>query len=242
MNIAIVKAGGTGQRIKGKNISLPKQFIEVEGKPLLIYSIEPLQKANNIDKIIISCHENYIDLAEKYCKKFNITKLLKIVKGGETTRDSFLNGLKVAKNLMNDDDLIIMADAVRPLVSTTTVEEIVNKAKEYGAAGGMVKIAECAFTCDEEDKISYIGNDASYMSKTPQAIKLGYLEKYNKQAIEMNVYEKCPALCTLCINTNNPYAIVKDSPYNIKITYQNQLEFFEMIVKNGLREKIMNIK
>ena len=143
---------------------------------------------------------------------------------------------------MNDDDLVIMADAVRPLVSTSTVEEIVEKAKECGAAGGMVKIAECAFICDEKDSISYIGNDTSYMSKTPQAIKLGYLEKYNRQAKEMNVYENCPALCTLCINTNNPYAIVKDSPYNIKITYQHQLDFFEMIVKNGLLEKIINIK
>ncbi|WP_294468580.1 2-C-methyl-D-erythritol 4-phosphate cytidylyltransferase [uncultured Anaerofustis sp.] len=244
MNIVIVKAGGTGSRMGDKYDGIPKQFIEIQGKPILIYSIEPFEHANNIDKIIISCHKDYIELAWEYCRKFNISKVFKIIEGGKTTNDSFFNGVKEAEKYMSDEDIIILGDAVRPLVSENTVEEIVKQAKTHGAAGGAVRIAECAFTKSkkEKDTFQYLGNDGSYMSKTPQGIKLGKLKQYKKEAEQMGVYNNCPALCTLAINTNNPYTFVPDSPYNIKITYENQLDFFEMIVKNGLREKIINIK
>ena len=243
MNIVIVKAGGKGNRMGDKYQSIPKQFIEVENKPIIIYALEAYEKSKNIDKIIISCHKDYIDLAWKYCKKFNITKVTDIIEGGETTNDSFFNGVKVAEKYMDNEDIILQCDAVRPLVSYKTVDKIVEKAKQYGAAGSATSTSECLFNKNKcSDEYRYLGVGGSYLSKTPQGIKLKNLKKYKKLADELNIFDNCPALCTLSINTGNDYYFVEDSPYNIKITYESQLEFFEIIVKNGLREKIINIK
>ena len=244
MNIIVVKAGGTGERLANGKYDVPKQFIEVCGKPLIIYSIEPFQKAENLDRIIISCHKDYIDLCWNYVKRFGITKVTDIIEGGKTTQDSFDKGVEVAMKDMTEDDILLVGDAVRPLVAASTVEEMIREAEDCGAAGGGVRMAECSFSfpTGREEEYNYLGNDNGILSKTPQAIKLGKYFEYKKKAEEMGIWDNCPALCALSVNTGNPYRFVRDCPYNVKITYEAQLDFFRMIVENGLVENIIDIK
>ena len=244
MNVIVVKAGGIGERIANDKYTVPKQFIEIKGKPLLIYSMEPFQQAKNLDRIIIACHKDYIDLCWDYVKKFNMTKVSDIVEGGETTQDSFDRGVDCAMQYMTDDDVILVGDAVRPLVASSTVEGMIEMAVKYGAAGGGVKMAECSFSypTGKETEYNYLGNDNGILSKTPQAIKLGKYFEYRQAAMDMGIWENCPALCALSVNTGNPYKFVPDCPYNLKITYEAQLDFFRMIVENDLIESITSIK
>ena len=243
MNVAIIKAGGTGSRIQNDRFDIPKQFIEVKGKPIIIYSIEPLQNAENVDRIIISCHSDYIDLCWDYVRKFGITKVTDIVEGGKTTIDSFNNAFDVVKDEMTDEDIIIMNDAVRPLYATETIEEIVEAAKKYNAAGGGARVPECTYSTPfkQNSDFEYLGSDNVMVSKAPQAIKLGEYNRCKKAAIEMGIYDNCPTPCTLTQNTGRGYRFIPDSPYNIKITYDAQLDFFIAVVEAGIYDQIIHI-
>ena len=132
MNIAVIFAGGSGSRMHTK--SRPKQFLEYNGKPIIIYTLELFDNHPQIDSIVVSCIESWIPFLEKMLKKFEITKVQRIVPGGETGQDSIYNGLSAAHDLSEgDNDVVLIHDGVRPLITEQTITDNIKKVCEEGS-------------------------------------------------------------------------------------------------------------
>ena len=129
--IAIIIAGGSGKRM-GQDI--PKQFINVGEKPIIVYTLEAFQKHPSIDNIIVVCIDGWHDILSAYAKQFNITKLCSIVSGGNCGQESIKNGLDEAARLFDKDDMVLIHDAIRPMVSNDIISDNIAKCKLYGNA------------------------------------------------------------------------------------------------------------
>ena len=132
MNIALIVAGGTGNRM---GLDIPKQFVLVNNKPILIYTIEAFLKHPQIDDIYLVIHQDYLDEVNGWIKTYNLNKVKAVIKGGETRQISVFNGLKeMKKNGIKDDDIILIHDAARPLVNSTIISNNISTCQKYGAA------------------------------------------------------------------------------------------------------------
>lgn len=127
MNVATIFAGGTGQRMK--TAACPKQFLKLYGKPIIIYTLEVFQQHPAIDHIIVACVSGWEDRLEKMCTDYGITKLYKIVQGGKDTQESKLNALYGLADLCQDDDIVLMHDAVRPMITAQLISIISKRSK-----------------------------------------------------------------------------------------------------------------
>lgn len=133
MNIAVIFAGGTGQRMN--TASKPKQFLELHGKPIIIYTLEYFQKHSQIDGIVVVCLESWIDYCENLLKKYQIDKVLKIVPGGNSGQESIFNGLEAAHQIsVNEQDIVLIHDGVRPLINEALITNCIASVKKHGNA------------------------------------------------------------------------------------------------------------
>lgn len=147
MNIAIIIAGGSGHRM-GQDI--PKQFINVYDKPVLIYTLEGFQRHPQIDAIEVVCIEGWNDIVWAYAKQFNINKLKWIVSGGNSGQESIRNGVYNLENKANKDDTIIIHDGIRPLVEPSVLTDVISKCHKYGNAVTSLPYNEQIFVVDDE--------------------------------------------------------------------------------------------
>lgn len=184
MNIAVIFAGGTGKRMNTK--SKPKQFLEMHGKPVLIYTLENFQNHPLIDHIILVCLETWIDYAAGLMKKFGITKVAKIVPGGKTGQESIYHGIATAEKLYGDDNVVLIHDGVRPLINEETITNCIRTVKQYGNAITVSPAIETIFLKNEEnDFVGQIFNRSRCeMAKAPQCFVLGDIYKAHLRAIE----------------------------------------------------------
>ena len=131
-NIALIIAGGVGARM-GQDI--PKQFINVHDKPVIVYTLEAFQKHPQIDAIEVVCLDGWHDVLRAYAKQFGISKLEKVVSGGRNGQDSIRNGLyDIAERYKNDDDVVLIHDAIRPMVSADVITDNIRVCRQYGNA------------------------------------------------------------------------------------------------------------
>ena len=139
MNVAVIFAGGTGQRMNTK--VTPKQFLEVHGKPIIIYTLEQFEEHDEIDGIVIVCLVDWIDHLKKLLSKFGIRKVKEIVPGGETGQMSIFAGISKAHELFSDDDFVLIHDGVRPLINEELIKRNIQDVKDYGSSitSGIVK-------------------------------------------------------------------------------------------------------
>ncbi len=184
MNIAVIFAGGTGKRMNTK--SKPKQFLEMHGKPVLIYTLENFQNHPLIDHIILVCLETWIDYAAGLMKKFGITKVAKIVPGGKTGQESIYHGIATAEKLYGDDNVVLIHDGVRPLINEETITNCIRTVKQYGNAITVSPAIETIFLKNEEnDFVGQIFNRSRCeMAKAPQCFRLGDIYKTHLKAKE----------------------------------------------------------
>ena len=129
--IAIIIAGGRGERM-GQDI--PKQFLNVGEKPVIMYTLEAFQNHPNIDGIIVVCVDGWHEILSSYAKQFNITKLVSIVSGGANGQASIKKGLDEAKILYSEDDMVLIHDAIRPMISEEIISNNIVKCEKYGNA------------------------------------------------------------------------------------------------------------
>lgn len=172
MNIAIIFAGGTGTRMNTK--SVPKQFLELHGKPVLIYTLEHFDHHPEIDQIVLVCLESWIDYAERILKKFQITKVTKIVPGGKTGQESIWNGIAAAHAISTDeDDIVLIHDGVRPLVDADTITRCLACVKEHGNAITTTPAIETVFVNGDDGQVGKIFNRSKCaMARAPQCFYL----------------------------------------------------------------------
>lgn len=219
MNYAIILAGGVGQRMR--NSGMPKQFLEVFRKPIIIYTLERFEDCLDIDKIVIVCNSSWIDYMQNLLKKFSIQKVAGVVAGGKDRQGSVENGIAfIEKEGATDSDIVVIHDGVRPLIQKNIISENVRVAKKYGSAMTVRPVIESVVITNEDIAKfdDFKKRSDTYSLTAPQTFQLGILKKAYKDT--ENVNEPIPLLDAALAHTylGNDIHIIKENNQNIKIT------------------------
>jgi 2-C-methyl-D-erythritol 4-phosphate cytidylyltransferase len=230
MNVAVIIAGGTGNRM-GQNI--PKQFINVYDKPVLIYTLEGFQRHPQVDAIMVVCIDGWHDILRAYANQFNITKLKWIVSGGATGQESIRNGVYALEGICSDEDTVIIHDGIRPLVDASVLSDVIIKCGQYGNAVTSLPYNEQIFVVDDEiSTVQYIPRETLRRVSTPQAYKYGKLNwAYHKAfAEEIGIYGSAYTN-TMMVELGERLYFAAGSDKNIKLTTKDDLELFKAYLK-----------
>ncbi len=232
MNIAVIFAGGVGSRMKTTG-GTPKQFLNVHGKPIIIHTLEKFQENENIDAITIACVDGYIDYLWKLVKKYDITKVKAIVKGGKNGQESIYNGLKAAKEISDsNDDIVLIHDGVRPLIGNKLIDDNIATVKKYGNAITCVECKETVVTVDNDNAIEGTNVRAnSRIARAPQSFKLNEIFEIHNKAKE-DGYTEAIDSCSLMKHYNKKLNIVMGSSENIKITTPDDYYIFKALLES----------
>ncbi len=215
MAVALIFAGGTGKRMNTR--SKPKQFLEIHGKPIIIYTLEHFEYHEGIESLTVVCVKEYIEELKGLLKRFGITKVKKIVPGGDTGHDSIYLGLLAMEGLAEEDDIVLIHDGVRPLIDEELITLNIDAVKKYGNA----------ITC-EADKESQIRSmdgkivnempprNQMYTAKAPQSFYYGDIKKLYEMAEKDGI--KSIDSAQLCSLYHKELHMVKSTGNNIKIT------------------------
>jgi len=230
MNIAVIIAGGSGHRM-GQDI--PKQFINVYDKPILIYTLESFQKHPQIDAIEVVCIEGWHDIVWAYARQFNISKLKWIVAGGDSGQESIRNGVYNLEDNCQPDDIIIIHDGIRPLVDETVLSDVIVKCQKYGNAVTSLPYNEQIFVVDDETStVKYIPRETLRRVSTPQAYKFEKLNWAYHEAFEkgIGIYGSSYTN-TMMVELGERLYFAAGSDKNIKLTTKDDLEIFKAYLK-----------
>lgn len=231
MNIAIVIAGGSGHRM-GQDI--PKQFINVYDKPVIIYTLESFQKHPQIDAIEVVCIDGWHDVLKAYAKQFGITKLKWVVNGGQTGQESIRNGVYNLEGVLKDDDNVIIHDGIRPLVDESVLSDVILKCNRYGNAVTSMPYNEQIFVIDDEiSTVKYIPRETLRRVSTPQAYKFGKVDRAYHEAFEkeIGIYGSSYTN-TMMVELGERLYFAAGSDKNIKLTTKDDLEMFKAYLKS----------
>lgn len=228
MNIAILTAGGIGSRT---HQDLPKQFITVDNKPIIIYTLEAFQQHPNIDEIYVACLEGWNLVLEAYAKQFNITKLKKIVIGGATGQGSIYNALKAIREEHTESDIVVLIhDGNRPMVSQDIITDNIVKQSIYGSAVTVIPTAEVVFVSkDGESSNEALNREELWRTQTPHAYRFDELWSVHCQALKDGVTNTA-ASCSLMQKYGYTTYFSKGSEKNIKITTVEDIEIFKALL------------
>jgi 2-C-methyl-D-erythritol 4-phosphate cytidylyltransferase len=221
-NIALILAGGRGSRITS---SIPKQYIEINGKPILVYTLEAFNDNPLIDSIYIVGDKNYFDLIEKYIIKFKITKFKGLIENGSSRQESSFNGLKELIKIYSPNDIVLIHDACRPLVSQRIIKENILECNLRSAVNTAVKPSDTIFIYEDNKVNSILNRDILKASQTPQTFKIQLIydahEKFKNESVTDDVQ--------LVKKLGQEVYIVDGDPMNYKITTDLDLKLFETI-------------
>ena len=232
MNIAIIIAGGSGHRM-GQEI--PKQFINVYDKPVLIYTLEGFQRHPQIDVIEVVCLEGWQEVTRAYARQFNISKLRWIVTGGDTGQESIRNGVYHLEGKASPEDIVIIHDGIRPLVDASVLTDVIETARKYGNGVSSLPYNEQIFIVDKEDDTitrEYIPRETLRRVSTPQAYQYGKLDNAYHEAFEKEIGIYGSAYTnTMMVLLGETLHFAKGSDKNIKLTTKDDLEMFKSYLK-----------
>ncbi len=231
MNIGLIIAGGSGSRM-GQDI--PKQFINVYDKPVLIYTLEGFQKHPQIDAIEVVCIDGWHEVLWAYAKQFNIAKLKWIVSGGKTGQESIRNGVYNLEGKAADDDIIIVHDGIRPLVDETVLSDVIVKAKQFGNAVSSLPYNEQIFVIDDEiSTTKFIPRETLRRVSTPQAYRFDLLNSKYHEAYEkeVGIYGSHYAN-TMMVELGVRLYFAAGSDKNIKLSTKDDLELFKAYLES----------
>lgn len=227
MNIGLIIAGGSGARM-GQNI--PKQFLTVNEKPVIVYTLEAFEKHAQIDEIAVVCIPGWENVLLAYAKQFNITKLKNIYPGGENGQDSIRNGVYGLKKSHNDNDIVLIHDAIRPMVSAEIISDCIRVTEEKGCAITVIPCAE-AMLQTEDGQISVGSYDRSKLKRTqtPQGFVLGDICNLHERALAAGITNSV-ASCTLKIEMGEQVYFSTGSEKNIKLTTVEDIDIFKALL------------
>lgn len=225
MNIALIVASGKGTRLHEN--SIPKQFIKVNDKPLVCYTIEAFQEHKDIDKIVIVTSKEYKKEMESICDAYNFFKVAIVVEGGSSRQESVLNGLKALKKLnVQDDDIVLIHDGVRALISQEIISNNILGCQNYNAVSTAIPATDTIVkTKGKEVFEDTLNREELIQVQTPQSFKFKII--YDAH---LNCVRSFTDDASLVKNCNQDIHIVKGSFLNFKITYKEDLELFKKII------------
>lgn len=227
-NIAIIIAGGVGKRM-GQRI--PKQFININDKPVLVYTLESFQKHPQIDAIELVCLDGWQNVAQAYATQYGISKLKWIVTGGESGQESIRNGVYNLEGKVADDDVILIHDGVRPLLNSEVISDVIVKCQKYGNAVTSMPYNEQIFVIDPDDETTtekYIPRETLRRVSTPQAYNFALLDEKYHEAFEkkIGIYGSSYTN-TMMVDLGVKLHFAAGSDMNIKLTTPENLDFFK---------------
>lgn len=231
MNIGLIIAGGTGQRMKQE---IPKQFLNVNDKPIIIYTLEAFQRHPNIDEIGVVCIDGWHDILKAYARQYNITKLKWVISGGKNGQDSIRNGVYEADKRYNEDDLLLVHDAIRPLVSEEIISDCIVQCKNYGSAIVTVPCNTAVLRINEDDTSQsneVVPRSELAMTQTPQAFPIGKLKWAHEEALRRGITNSI-ASCTMMIELGEKVHFSLGAETNIKLTTPDDLKIFKAILSS----------
>lgn len=242
MNIALIFAGGTGQRMNTK--SKPKQFLELHGKPIIIYTIELFDNHPEIDGIIVVCLKTWIPFLEKQLKKFEIRKVIQIVPGGNTGQESIYNGLEAIEKIAQcpDESIVLIHDAVRPLITEDTITENIKSVREYGSCITCSPAFETILierAMDNHEPFNEIPQRSNcYIARAPQSFYLKDILHVHRKAIENNLNNFVDS-CSLFNFYGHLTHRINGPNENIKITSPADFYIFRAMVEVHENQQIL---
>ena len=232
MNVAIIIAGGSGRRM---GMDIPKQFINVYEKPVLMYTLEGFQSHPMIDEIEVVCIEGWHDVVWAYAKQCGITKLKRIISGGETGQESIRNGVYALEGICKEGDTVIIHDGIRHRVDASVLTDVIQTCKKYGNAVTSLPYNEQIFVVDENDPsttVQYIPRETLRRVSTPQAYEFNKLDFAYHEAFEkeIGIYGSSYTN-TMMVELGERLHFASGSDKNIKLTTKDDLEMFKAYLK-----------
>lgn len=227
VNVALIIAGGSGNRM---HQDIPKQFLTVNEKPVIVYTLEAFQKHPEIDAIAVVCIEGWEQVLWAYAKQFNIDKLQYVIPGGKNGQDSIRNGVYELSRHYNPDDIVLIHDAIRPMVSAEIISDNIRVAREFGNAITVIPCAEAMM--QTEDGVVSVGSyprDHLKRTQTPQAFHIGDICELHRKALEAGITNSV-ASCTLMIEMGKQVYFSTGSEKNIKLTTVEDIDIFKALL------------
>ncbi|WP_273383694.1 IspD/TarI family cytidylyltransferase [Actinobacillus porcinus] len=214
MNYAVIFAGGTGSRMNSK--VLPKQFLRIYGKPVIIHTLEVFENCDAIDEIIVVILKGWEQYMKDLLEQYRITKVKKVVSGGDTGQRSIYNGLKEL-----DDGIVLIHDGVRPFISSELIKENIEVATAKKIAITCVKAKETLVSVEDNKINGVLKRDVSYMARAPQTFDVKLLKSAHQKAIADNDFSFVDS-CAIVKHyfPESDFNIVECGTENIKITTQ----------------------
>lgn len=230
MNIALLTAAGSGSRM---HQDIPKQFLHVDNKPIIIYTMQAFENNPQIDAIIVVTMDSWKDFIWAYARQFNITKLRWVVSGGATGQESIHNGLMALKEMCEPTDVVLVHDGNRPLITNDIIADSLSTFSKYGSAVAAIPCTEAVFkSADGLSSTISIPREQLFRTQTPHTYTLGKLLWAHEQAAERNI-TNTTASCTLMQALGETVYLSKGSEKNFKLTTTDDLDIFRAFLNNG---------
>ncbi len=224
MTVALLTAAGSGTRM-GQDI--PKQFLHVNNKPVIIYTLEKFQQNPQTDAIVLVTLPHWVDFVWAYARQFNITKLQWVVPGGETGQESIFNGLQKIAEAYDEDTVVMIHDGNRPMVNNDIISDSLAVYNKYGSAVTAIPCVEAVFkSTDKQTSTVTIPREELFRTQTPHTYPLKKLLWAHEQAKERNITNTA-ATCSLMCELGETIYFSKGAEKNLKLTTLDDLEMFE---------------
>lgn len=226
-NYVILLAGGVGKRM---GADIPKQFMKIKGKPMIVYSLENFQRNEQVEKIVVVCIKDWMDYLKDLIEEYQLTKVAWIVEGGNTGHDSIRNGVFFLKDKIESNDFVIIHDAVRPILPQKAINEVIRVAHENGnASSSIVCHPPIVYTEDFKSGVRDIDREHVMLTASPQVYRYDLvLRCYEKAEIE-NKHD-FTFTSSLLIYYGNRVYFANGTTSNIKITRKEDLALFEALL------------
>lgn len=228
MVVALLTAAGTGTRM-GQDI--PKQFMHVENKPIIIHTMEAFQKHPSVDAIIVVTLPAWIDVLKAYARQFNITKLRWVVSGGQSGQESIYNGLNTLKAELDEETIVMVHDGNRCMVSGEIISDSLATFKQHGSAVAAIPCVEAVFRSEDDGHSSTISipREQLFRTQTPHTYTLGKLLWAHEEAQKRGITGTA-ASCTLMQQLGEVVYFSKGSEENLKITTVEDMMIFKALL------------
>ena len=225
MNVAIILAGGVGSRLGADR---PKQFIEIFGKPVLVYTIEIFQNHPKIDAIEVVCVKSHLTYLKELIEKYNLTKVKWITPGGKEYQNSVINGINNLKGELSDDDIILFQYGASPCTSDDIIDDAIEVCEKMGNSSPAISSLFLLGSNDGNKSLNWIDRDKVIIHNTPQCFKFGYAKQLYEEAIEKDLLDKVdPHTTSLMYFMGREIYLSKGNQINFKITTKEDLDLFK---------------
>lgn len=232
-NIAIIFAGGSGTRLVNSENKIPKQFLKIYGKPIIIYTLQLFEEHSLIDKIYIAIHPDYYDFAKDLVKRYHIAKVAGVVKGGASSQESIYNALKLAQSENSNDDIVLIHDGVRPNITSEVITKNIECARKNGNAITCTSCFETILVSENSKNPDHVPcRKNTYRAQAPQTFKLGEIISAHDEIRKINPnYNDIVDSCTLFHVLKKDTYMAEGNRGNIKITTIEDLYILRALIR-----------